>query len=86
MKTRAQAQLENEQPTENEAELQRLKRLFEKRPVDRKVRIKKQKLRTRHNRKVYDIDMEKIRIMRTEHKFTYKQIDEKLLLPPMTVF
>ena len=52
----------------------------------RKLRIKKQKPRTRHNRKVYDFDMERIRIMRLEHKFTYKEIGQKLHLPTMTVF
>ena len=86
MKTRAQAQHENEQPPENVAELQRLKELFEKRPVVRKLRIRKQKPRTRHNRKVYDVDMERIRIMRTEHKLTYKEIGLKLHLSPLTVF
>jgi len=50
------------------------------------VRIKRQKPRIRHNRKVYDIDMERILIMRNEHHFTYKQIGEKLRLPEMTVF
>jgi len=41
MKTRAQAQLQNEQPPANVDELQRLKALFEKRPVARQIRIKK---------------------------------------------
>ena len=86
MKTRAQLQLENQPPAENVAELQRLKALFEKRPAVRNARIKKQKPRMRHNRKVYDIDMERILIMRNEHHFTYKQIGEKLRLPEQTVF
>ena len=43
MKTRAQLQLDNDQPIGDEAELHRLKALFEKRPAIRKIRISKKK-------------------------------------------
>jgi|LauGreDrversion4_2_1035121.scaffolds.fasta_scaffold692887_2 hypothetical protein len=78
MKTRAQAQLNNDPLAEDETELQRLKALFEKRPAIRKHKIKKDKPPRRHNKKVDDYDMERIRIMRDEHHYTYEVIGRKL--------
>ena len=86
MKTRAQAQLNNDHPAEDEAELQRLKALFEKRPAIRKRRIKKEKPPRRHNKKVDDYDMERIRIMRDEHHYTYEVIGRKLNMRAQTAY
>ena len=85
MKTRAQSQLDNGQQIVDEAELHRLKALFQKRPVIRKVRISKKKPVTRHNKKVDEFDMQKILVMRDEHKYTYDQIGRKLNFSGTTV-
>ena len=44
----------------------------------RKKGIKKEKPLKRHNKKVDDYDMERIRIMRDEFRYTYKVIGQKV--------
>ena len=87
MKTRSQAQLDAEQPpATTNSELERLKALFVKRPAARALRVKSRKPVRRHNRRVDELDMQRIRVMRLEHGLTFQQIGEKLHLPLMTVF
>jgi len=86
MKTRSHAQIHNDHPPDDDEELHRLKALFEKRPAVRKHRIKKEKPLKRHNKKVDDYDMEKIRIMRDEHHYTYEVIGRKLNMRAQTVY
>ena len=44
----------------------------------KKYRIKKEKLLKRHDKKVDDYDMERIRIMREKLKYTYEDIGQKV--------
>ena len=85
MKTRAQAQLD-ELPETDPAELQALQALFERAPAVRRRPIAKKRPPRRHNKKVDDYDMERIRIMRDEQRYTYEAIGRKLNMRAQTVY
>ena len=85
MKTRAQANNNPEPAQADPVELQALRAHFEKPPKVRSRPISKKKPK-RHNKKVDEYDMERILIMRDEHKYTYQVIGRKLNMPVQTVY